>query len=153
MLWAYRITSRKPTGESPFTLTYGMEVIIPTKIGMPTVQTEIPEEANTEAIIKDLDTYDELREATAVHIASYQQRLASLHNQHVKPRTFKVGDLVIRRVFENKANSVDGKFQPNWEGPYMMVRVGTAGSYALSRQDGIAVSRMWNVMHLKKYYS
>ena len=34
----------------------------------------------------------------------------------------------------------------------MMVRVGTVGSYALSRQDGTDVSRMWNVMHLKKYY-
>ena len=142
MLWSYRITSRKPTGESPFALTYGIDVIIPTEIGMPTIRTKIPEEANTEAVVKDLDTDDELREVAAIHIASYQQRLASLHNRHVKPRTFKVGDLVIRRVFENTANPAYGEFQPNWEGPYMMVRVGTAGSYALSRQDGTFVSRM-----------
>ena len=38
-LWAYRTTSRKPTGESPFTLTYGMKAIIPTEIGMPTIRT------------------------------------------------------------------------------------------------------------------
>ena len=90
-----------------------MEGIIPMEIGMPTILTEIPEEANIEAVIKDLNPADKLQEATAIRIASYQQRLASLHNQHVKPCTFKVGDLVLRRVFENTANLTDGKFQPN----------------------------------------
>ena len=52
-------------GESPFALTYGMEAIIPIEIEMPTIQTEILEEANAEAITKDLDTTDELREAVA----------------------------------------------------------------------------------------
>ena len=129
-----------------------MKAIIPTEIGMPTIRTEIHEEANTEAIIKDLDTTEELQEAAVVRIATYQQRLVSLHNQRVKPRTFKAGDLVLRRVFENMANPTDRKFQPNWEGPYIVVRVGTTGSYALSKPDGTAIPRMWNVMHLKKYY-
>ena len=100
-------------GESPFALTYGMEVIIPTKIGMPTIRTEIPEEANTKAIIKDLDTDDELREAAAVHIASYQQRLESMHNRHVKPRTFKAGDLVLRRVLKAQLTQQTGSSSPN----------------------------------------
>ena len=121
VLWAYRTTSRKPTGESSFVLTYEMEAIIPTKIGMPTIQTEISEEAKVEAITKDLDITDELQEAAALHIASYQQRLANLHNQHVKPRTFKVDEFILRRVFENTANPADGKFQANWEGPYTVV--------------------------------
>ena len=50
------------------------------------------------------------------------------------------------------ANLVDGKFQANWEGPYMVVRVRIVGSYALSKPDGTAVPRIWNAMHLKKYY-
>ena len=48
-----------------------MEVIIPIEIGMPTLQTEIPEEANAEAITKDLDITDELRIFAALRIASY----------------------------------------------------------------------------------
>ena len=152
MLWAYRTTSRKLTGESPFTLTYGMEAIVPTKIRMPTIQTGISEEASTEAIIKDLDTANELREAATICIASYQQRLASWHNRRVKPRTFKAKELVLRKVFENTSTPTNGKFQPNWEGPYIVVFVGLAGSYALNRPDGTVVPRMWNVMHLKKYY-
>ena len=43
VLWAYRTTDRKPTGISPFSITYGMEAIIPTKIGMPTIRTNVPE--------------------------------------------------------------------------------------------------------------
>ena len=103
VLWAYRTTNRKPTGESPFTLTYEMEAIIHIEIGMPTIQTEIPKGANAKSVIKDLDMTDELREVAIVRIASYHKRLASLHNQHVKPRTFKAGELVLRRVFENMA--------------------------------------------------
>ena len=55
-----------------------MEAIIPTEIGMPTIQTKVYEEANSEAITKDLDTTKELREATAMRITSYHQRLAKL---------------------------------------------------------------------------
>ena len=71
VLWAYRTTSWKPTGVSPFALTYGIETIIPTEIGVPTLRMEIPEKANTEVNAKDIDMTDELREATAVRIASY----------------------------------------------------------------------------------
>ena len=70
VLWAYRTTSQKPTGVSPFTLTYGMEAIIAIEIGMPTLRTEISEEANTEALAKYLDIIDEFREAAVVRMAS-----------------------------------------------------------------------------------
>ena len=150
VLWVYRTTNWKSMGESSFALTYGMEAIIPTKIGMPTILTEVHEEANAEAITKDLDTIDELWEATIVRIVSYQQRLANLHNQRVNPRMFKAKDLVLRRVFENTANPTDMKFQANWEGPYTVVRVGTTGSYALRKPDGIVVPGMRNAMHLKE---
>ena len=57
-----------------------MEAIVPIEIEMPTIQIEILKEANVKAITKDLDTTDELREAAVILIASYQQRLANLHN-------------------------------------------------------------------------
>ena len=65
-----------------------MEAIIPTEIGVPTLRTEVPEEANTKAIVKDLDMTDELREAMAIRIASYQQRMTNLYNVHVKWHVF-----------------------------------------------------------------
>ena len=47
-----------------------MEAIISIEIEMPTLRIEIPEEANVEAVIKDLDMIDKLCEAAAMRIAS-----------------------------------------------------------------------------------
>ena len=113
MLWAYRTTTQKPTGVSPFTLTYGMEAVILIEIGLPTVRTVMPDPANEESMIRDLDTSDELREAAAIRMASYQRRLANSYNKRVRPRTFQPGDLVLLKVFENTADPTTGKFQPN----------------------------------------
>ena len=90
-----------------------MEVIILTEIGMPTLRIEVPRTANTEAISKDLDMANELREAATICIASYQQRMANLYNKHVKSHAFRVRDLILRKVFENMADPTVGKFQPN----------------------------------------
>ena len=44
--------------------------------------------AKVEAISKDLDMADKLREVAAIHIASNQQRMANLYNRHIKPHVF-----------------------------------------------------------------
>ena len=35
----------------------------------------------------------------------------------------------------------------------MIVKVRAVGSYTLNKLDGTLVLRMWNTMHLKKYYN
>ena len=129
-----------------------MEAIIPTEIGMPALQTEIPRKTNTKAITKDLDMGVELREAAAICIALYHKRMTNLYNRCVRLRTFQVEDLVLRRVFENTIDPMADKFQPNWEGSYMIVKVGAANSYALNKLEETPIPRMWNDTHLKRYY-
>ena len=68
---------------------------------MPTLRTDIPEQSNTETMIKDLDMEDELHEAATVRITSYHNKLANLYNKCVKPRMFQPRDVVLRKVFEN----------------------------------------------------
>ena len=80
---------------------------------MPTLRTEIPRKTIVGAITKDLDMTDELREATVIRIALYQQRMTNLYNMCVRSRTFRAGDLVLRRVFENTVDLAVDKFQPN----------------------------------------
>ena len=152
LLWAYRTTTRKLTGISPFALTYGMEAFIPTEIGLPTVRTTASESANEESIVRELDTSDGLREAAAIRLASYQHRLSNSYNKRVRPRVFQSGDLVLPKVLENTADPRPGKFQPHWEGPYIVRWLGEPGSYAIDTIDGTPVPRMWNAMHLKRYY-
>ena len=94
---------------------------------MPTLRTNIPEQSNTESVIKDLDMADELHEAATMRIASYHYQLENLYNRLMKPRMFQPGDLVLRKVFDNTADPSDGKFQPNWEGPYIVTRASKSG--------------------------
>ena len=108
-------------------------------------------QSNDETMIKDLDTADELRKASTIRITSYHNRLAN-HNRCVKPSMFQPGDLVLRKVFENTADPSAEKFKQNWEGPYIVTQPDEFRSYALNKLDGTPVPRMWNVMHLKRYY-
>ena len=121
VLWDYRTIARRPTSISPFTLTYGMEAIVPTKIGMPTLRTDLHEHSNIEYVIKDLDMANELCKEAAVRIASYHRRLANLYNRRVKPRMCQLKDLVLRNIFENTADFSIRKFHPNWEGLYIVM--------------------------------
>ena len=60
VLWAYRTTARRPIDISPFMITYRMEAIIPTEIGMSAIRTSMPEQENAELVIKDLNAIGEL---------------------------------------------------------------------------------------------
>ena len=76
-----------------------MEAIVPIEINMPTLRIDIPEQSNTESMIKDLDMADKLWEAAAVRIASYHRRLANLYNRRMKPQMFQPEDLVLEKFF------------------------------------------------------
>ena len=151
VLWAYRTIAHRLTSISPFALAYGREAIVLTKIGMPTLQNDLPKQSNAEVVIKDLDMADELREAAAMQIASYHSRIANLYNKRMKPRTFQSRDLVLRNFFVNTADPSAGKFQLNLEGAYI-TRPGESRSYDLDKLDETPVLRIWNVIHLKRYY-
>ncbi|RVW51967.1 Transposon Tf2-8 polyprotein [Vitis vinifera] len=101
VLWAYRTTPGRPTGNTPFALAYGMDAVIPTEIGLPTIRTEVgkQDDANTE-LGRNLDWVDETRETASIRMADYQQRAAAHYNRKARPRSFKSGTLVLRKVFE-----------------------------------------------------
>ena len=67
VLWAYRTTLGRPTGNTPFAFAYGMDAIIPTEIGLPTIRTEAgpQDDANAE-VGRNLDWADKVREAASV---------------------------------------------------------------------------------------
>ena len=73
---------------------------------------EIPKEANTEALTRDLDMTNELCEAVVMHMVSYQQRITNFYNSRVRQRAYKSEDLVLIGVFENTADPITSKFQP-----------------------------------------
>ncbi|RVW60648.1 hypothetical protein CK203_048847 [Vitis vinifera] len=137
VLWAYRTTPGRPTGNTHFALAYGMDAVIPTEIGLPTIRTETGPQDDTNAEVgRNLDWADEVRETTSIRMTDYQQRVAAHYNRKARPRSFKSGTLVLRKVFENTAETGTGKFQANWEGPYIVSKTSESGAYHLQKLDG-----------------
>ncbi|KAK3043419.1 hypothetical protein RJ639_001998 [Escallonia herrerae] len=74
ILWAYNTTSRTSTGETPFSLSFGTEALIPVEIGLPSLRlTTYDPVQNEEALRANLDLLDERREQAAMRLAAYRQ--------------------------------------------------------------------------------
>ena len=99
VLWAYRTTTRTPTGETPFRLTYGTEAVIPVEVGITNSrQAAFSEERNEDKLRINLDCLDEVREKASSRMEKYRQKMAEYYNKRVKLRWLEVGDLVLRKV-------------------------------------------------------
>ena len=67
---------RKSTKETPFSLTYRAEAVIPLETGFPTTRTSsFNLKDNDEQLTKNLDLIEERREDVMVQLAYYQQKL------------------------------------------------------------------------------
>ena len=153
VLWAYRTTTRTSTGETPFSLAYGSEAMIPVEVGMPNHRrAHFNPLQNDENLSVSLDLIEELRSTAQVKVAAYQQRVAKYHNSRVRNRSFKVGDLVLRKVMINTKEAGAGSFGPNWEEPYKVTRILHPGTYQLEDMDGKPLLHPCNVEHLRIYY-
>ena len=87
VLWAYRTTSRTPTGEAPFNLTYGTEAVILVKLGITNLSREVFHEGNNDDQLRvNLDYLDESRDGASYKMAEYQQKMSEYYNKRVKLR-------------------------------------------------------------------
>ncbi|GKV42967.1 hypothetical protein SLEP1_g50318 [Rubroshorea leprosula] len=153
VLWAYRTTSRTTTGETPYHLAFGTEAVIPIEIGVPSFKvTHFDEGRNGQLLRENLDLLDDLREEARLRTLVYKQKIANFYNKRVRPRSFKVGDLVLRKAGLTGFETRFGKLAPNWEGPYTVAEVPHPGAYILRDTEGKRVPRVWNVNNLKKFY-
>ena len=73
VLWMYRTTPCRSTGEIPFSMTYGAEAVIPLETGFPTSRTSsFNPSDNDEQLTKSLDLIEEKEENVMVQLAYYQ---------------------------------------------------------------------------------
>jgi hypothetical protein len=153
ILWTYRTTLRSSTGETPFSLTYGVEAVIPLEIGLPTIRTEYFDPvANEISLATDLDLAEEKRDLALIHLAAYQNGLRRMYEKRVNPRELAVGDLILRKVMGSRQDPTHGKLGPNWEGSYKIISVAGIGVFRLEGPNDTPVKRPWNICNLKKYY-
>jgi hypothetical protein len=156
-LWAYRTTVRTPTGFTPYSLVHGCEAVLPLEIQIPSLRVALATGMTTEEShrkrLEELEALDEKRLRAQQHIEMYQARISRAFDKKVKHRSFKEGDLVlaVRRpmVLNSKKK---GKFQPKWEGPFVVETVYSNGAYRLVDQHGNKLMMPINGKFLKKYY-
>ena len=105
VLWTYRTTPCRSTGETPFSLTYRAEAVIPLETGFPMTRTNsFNPKDNDEQLIRNLDLIEEKREDAMVQLAYYQQKLKQGYDANVKLRPLTPGDLVLRKVVGTAKN-------------------------------------------------
>uniref|UniRef100_A0A804HNE7 Uncharacterized protein n=1 Tax=Musa acuminata subsp. malaccensis TaxID=214687 RepID=A0A804HNE7_MUSAM len=153
VLWALRTTPKTPTGESPYSLTFGTEAVLPSEVAVPTPRTAgYSEEASGEGLRSNLDLLEERRASAHQKALSYKRAVARVYNRRVRPRSIKIEDLVLRKIEVSHPTQVRGKLAPKWEGPYRVIGVSRPGTFRLATMDGDPVPRTWNIQNLRKYF-
>ena len=142
-----------PTGETPFKLAYGSEVVIPAEVHMANHKVmKYQDEDNEEQLLLNLDQIDEVRMNVKQRNTRYKNLMARQQDAIVKPKHFNIGDLILKKVSLATRNPADGKLGPNWEGPYKVINCKRQGSYYLEALDGRKLEHPQNVEHLRRYY-
>ena len=88
------------------------------EVGLTSYRVENYSKDNEDALCLQLDLVDEVRATAEQRLMRYQNLMAKYHNSNVRRRDFQVGDLVLRKVIGAARDPSQGKFGPNWEGPY-----------------------------------
>ena len=114
VLWAYRTTRKSATQETPFALAFGTEAVAPVEIGLKSLMIELASaEHNEEALRLNLDLLDEKRDRVQKCTEDYQRKTARYYDQKVKPKSYRPGDLVLKKLLPARKNPTHGKLGPN----------------------------------------
>ena len=68
-LWAYRITPKQPTGETPYYLAFKAEALIPVEFGLDILHT-----CDSTELSHALDEFEEMRDRAVVRMVEYHLR-------------------------------------------------------------------------------
>lgn len=99
MLWVYRMTCKKRTGQTLFRLVYGVEAVMPMEYIVPSLRiaafTGITDCRALEERLALLEELEEERFLAGFHKQVQKRREKAWHDRHIKLCTFKVNDLVL----------------------------------------------------------
>jgi len=151
IVWDYHITPQSTTRETPFSLVYGSDAMIPIEIqeNSPCFQNFVAEESNEERKV-NLDLLDEVREEARTKAEALKRRVEYKYNSKLRPRQFRVADLVMRKAHPYQ---LENKLSPKWTGPFRVTKALGNGAYRLETLEGGAIPRTWNATNLKFYFS
>jgi hypothetical protein len=123
VMWSYRTTTSSATSETPYSLAFGVEAVIPVEIGSPSFRIQhYNPRFNSEGLKLHLDLLEEKRDEARVRTSAYKAKAARYYNKKVKPRSFNTVDWVLRRITSAAKDPTEGKLGPVWEGPFRVIK-------------------------------
>ncbi|KAM2115464.1 hypothetical protein ACFX1Q_023897 [Malus domestica] len=153
VLWSYRTSYRTSTGETSFSLAFGTEAVVLVELEQATFRVRnYVQRENNKQLTLNVDLVEEHRNQAHLRNVAYKQCISNYYDLRFKPRSFKVGDCVLKkRLLCDKVPS-EGTLSPNWDRPFQVVGISRPGSYKLRSSDGKTLGHPWNADHLKYYY-
>ncbi|KAM2982085.1 hypothetical protein FF2_013334 [Malus domestica] len=98
VLWSYRTSYRTSTRETPFSLAFGTEAVVPVELEQATFRVQnYVQSKNDKQLTLNLDLFEEYRNQAHMRNVAYKQRISNYYDSRVKPRSFKVGDWVLKK--------------------------------------------------------
>jgi hypothetical protein len=156
-LWTHRISRHGATKVTPIELVYGQEAMLPIEVNLDAYR--LAKQNNLSAVKYHdmmMDNVDEVIDKRLKALKKMEKdkaRVVKAYNKKVKSKSFQVGELVRKTILSigSKSNQY-GKWSPNWEGPYKVIKVIFGNSYLLETLQGERLTRAISGRYLKKYF-
>lgn len=111
VLLANQATVKTPMGEIPFTLTSESEMVVSVEVGMPIFRVKhFNQGSNDKKLKEQLDLLAEKRKEVEIRMAINKRKVEHYFNRRVKPRSFKVGNLILKET--KTTTQEEGKIGP-----------------------------------------
>jgi hypothetical protein len=134
VLWALWTNINRATRDTPFSLVYGAEAVLPPEIYLKSAKVaHFNREDQDEVIELDTNLLEERHNTTLSNVRKYQTALKRYYNKSMVQRELNIEDLVLKKDIRTKDKH---KFLTPWEGPLIIVDVATLGAYVLAEVDG-----------------
>ncbi|XP_070050972.1 uncharacterized protein [Nicotiana tomentosiformis] len=137
VLWAYRTMPKMSTGETPYSLVYGTDAVIPIKVREPSLRySHESGPRNDESRRQELDEAKEQRDMAYIRMVAQKQQTERYYNKNTKIRPLKVGDYVLKAKTQASKDPREDKLGVNWDGPYKIMAAANKGSFQLETLEG-----------------
>ena len=117
VLWAIKTTTTEATGETPFSMAFGTDAVLPIETLIPSGRVEnFGAATNEEGLRLNIDFIKESRERADLHNQVYKQRVTHYYNSKVRTQMLGLGDWIMKKIMTKTAT-----LDPTWEWLYEIV--------------------------------
>jgi hypothetical protein len=145
------------TKTSPYELVYGHHAVLPWEMQSESrrvvLQKDLSSKDYNDFMMDELEDLHMIRLRALENIEKNKMRVSKYYKKKVKVKQFAEGDMVWKVLLPiGTKYSTFGKWSPNWEGPFRVVRCTPGNAYILKTLLGEEFTAAINRRYLKKYY-